>query len=113
MRYWVIDVETSIKNRGPGAVGDMPASPYHVSNNIVLFGERQANTNTLYRGISKVPTSLLAAQHEHVLLIGHNLAFDLKYIKKTWPEVWDSVKHNIYIWYRWIPNAQSPELKIS
>ena len=36
--YVVIDLETSIKNRGEEAIGDFKASPYHPDNKIVAVG---------------------------------------------------------------------------
>lgn len=96
MLYWVVDAETSIKNRGEGAVGDMKASPYCTDNKIVLFGERQNKKNTLWN--KSVPNCLVAASDQCVLLIGSNISFDLKYMQKTWPEVWQQVINNIYIW---------------
>lgn len=97
MKYWVIDCETTIKNRGEGAIGDMPASPYHPYNRIHLLGERQAGKNCIYNG-GGTPNFIITAQYENVLLIGHNIAFDLKYLKKTFPITWPAVINNIYIW---------------
>lgn len=99
MKYWIIDAETNTRNRGDTAVGDMAASPYCADNHIVLFGERQGEKNTIGGGKGKVPPyCLLAAEKEKVLLIGHNISFDLKYIKKDWPVYWNRAINNIYIW---------------
>lgn len=96
MKYWVVDAETSIKNRGDGAVGDMKASPHHADNKIVLFGERQNKRNSLMK--TAVPACLEAAKHECVLLIGSNIGFDLKYMAKTWPAAWEEALPQLYIW---------------
>jgi len=101
----VVDAETSIKNRGPQAVGDMAASPYCADNKIVLLGERQAAKNRIYgpqsgMGLRKerTPEFLMTAQRESVLLIGQNICFDLKYIAKTYPSLWEDALPNIFIW---------------
>lgn len=101
MKYWIVDAETNTKNKGDSAVGDMAASPYCADNHIVLFGERQDGKNTIRasgRRPSVPPYCLLAAGEEKVLLIGHNISFDLKYIKKDWPVYWNRAINNIYIW---------------
>lgn len=100
MKYWIIDCETSIKNRGEAAIGDMAASPYHSDNHIVLLGERQAGKNAIHKGppLGPLPNFLCTARKESVLVIGHNLAFDIKYIKKTFPHTWKEVQPNIYLW---------------
>lgn len=97
MRYWILDCETSIKNRGEGAIGDMKASPYHADNKIVLLGERQAGKNVI-TNLMCVPEFLRTAQREAVLLIGQNIPFDLKYVAKTWPSAWEEALPNIFIW---------------
>lgn len=99
MKAYVIDAETNIKNRGEGAVGTMLASPYCPDNGIVLFADKElGHLTTLYSGGSAVPECLLDAREQKILLIGHNISFDLKYLKKTWPVSWRNVINNIYIW---------------
>lgn len=100
MKYWIVDGETSIKNRGDAAVGDMAASPYCADNKLVLLGARQGTNNFVINNTaySTLPDFLTTALRECVLLIGHNIGFDLKYIAKTWPATWAQALPNIYIW---------------
>jgi hypothetical protein len=101
MKAWFIDGETSVKNRGDSAIGDMKASPYCADNKMVMFGERQGGCNYIWnmpKPFPLIPHCLMAARKEKVLLIGHNISFDLKYLKKTYAALWDNVINNIYIW---------------
>ena len=100
MKYFIIDAETTIKNRGEDAIGDMPASPYYKDNKIVLLGERQGGRNWIYATppICALPHFMATGLKENVLLIGHNISFDLKYIQKHWPITYADMKPNIFIW---------------
>ena len=51
--YLVLDVETSIKNRGEKAIGKDKASPFCPDNQVVLVGERTAVGEV---GISRPPS---------------------------------------------------------
>lgn len=97
MKWYVTDTETSIKNRGDGAVGDSKANPFHRDNKIVLLGERHGKKSTLRKG-SEPDYLHVAARGECVLLVGQNICFDLKYIAKTWPVLWQRALPAIYIW---------------
>jgi len=101
MKPYIIDAETNIKNRGEGSVGTMEASPYHPDNKIVLFGEgkqvgKEFDVATFKS--DQIPYFLYHAKTSPVLLVGHNITFDLKYVAKTWPEHWKAAISNIYIW---------------
>lgn len=109
MKAWVIDTETNTKNVGDGAVGDMAASPYFHENHIVLIGEKQLSHDVCIFNygigakhvgslVTTFPASLTAAKTEPILLIGQNISFDLKYLMKDYPDLWDKVRHNIFIW---------------
>lgn len=103
MKFFVIDSESTIRNRGEFAIGDMAANPFFYANTLVLFGERCGGTNKQIDVLRvtrdyKAPDFFEVARNEPVLLVGHNIAFDLKYIDRHWHEEWESVKHNIYIW---------------
>lgn len=97
MKYFVVDKETTIKNRGETAVGSMAASPYCSDNSIVLTGEMHNGTQFISDGVG-VPVYMEHAYNNPTLVVGHNVIFDLKYARKTWPEVWERVINNIYIW---------------
>ena len=97
MKYFVVDKETTIKNRGETAVGNMAASPYCSDNCIVLSGEMHNGTQLISDGVG-VPMYLEHAYNNPTLVVGHNVIFDLKYARKTWPMTWERVINNIYIW---------------
>lgn len=103
MKYYVVDAETSIKNTGEGAIGDMKASPFHHDNKIVRFGEmNKGDANTFAPWTTpelvQIPECLQYAREEPVLLVGANLGFDLKYMMGTWPDTYADVINNIHIW---------------
>lgn len=107
MKAYVIDSETGIHNRGEDAVGSMKASPYHKDNHIVLLAEQALDSsviNIISNRLSTLdslaipPSFLVHANTNKTLLIGHNISFDIKYIKKTWPILWEAAAPNIYIW---------------
>lgn len=106
MKAWVIDTENNILNKGEGAVGDMKASPYHVDNHIVVMGEKKLGDEavTVIHGPSytflrgDVPACLKYAINNKTLLIGQNIAHDLKYLAKDFPDEWLAARPNIYIW---------------
>lgn len=103
MKFFIVDGESTIRNRGEFAVGDMAANPFHPDNTLVLFGERRGGVNkqlhvTRSTRDYKYPEFFDIAANEPVLLVGHNIPFDLKYIAKHWPALWRECQHNIYIW---------------
>lgn len=110
MRWVSLDGETNILNTGDGAVGTLQASPYSDRNKLVALGETwlekgQFVTQQLYDagGIDGdtaewLPRALRLAQQGPVLVVGHNIGFDLAYLAKTWPWTWAEILHNIYIW---------------
>lgn len=110
MTPYIVDLETTVRNRGDGAVGTMEASPYHSENKIVLSGcmwqegseekheiRRYAEAHASEIALH-IPEFLRKAITEKVLLVGHNISFDLKYIIKTWPRIWAMCRKNVYIW---------------
>jgi DNA polymerase I-like protein with 3'-5' exonuclease and polymerase domains len=73
---YIIDLETSIKNRGEDAIGKFKASPFFPSNNIVMTGIK-------VRGVStNINTTVLDTKwlDSAWLLIGQNIKFDLLYL---------------------------------
>lgn len=104
MRFWIVDAETNTKNKGEGAIGDMPANPFHLDNRVVLWGERNSGNNRIIdmtrvtRDWLECPAFLTYARAHPVLLVGHNIAFDLKYVMKTWAADWQHARQNVYIW---------------
>ena len=84
-QYYVVDLETSVKNRGDESVGSFKASPFHPENHIVLGGVRQEHAATTTH---KMPGTFWSWPHKIPvpedcdLLIGHNIGFDLLYLIK-------------------------------
>lgn len=102
MKPFIIDTETNIKNTD---VGNMKASPYHPDNNIVALGcASPTDYQAYYRRNGLTLTQLhstewwQAALVEPIVLVGHNIGFDLLHIMKLAGSSWDSVINNIYIW---------------
>lgn len=76
--YRVIDLETSIKNRGDGAVGTMKASPFHPDNKIVYSGS--LSPGKMHEPLILNHTKLSAVSMNNLLLVGQNIKFDLLYL---------------------------------
>ena len=72
----VIDLETSVKNRGDFAVGTMKASPYHPENKIVMYGSQIGNVIHAREDGNELLSSLTIATR----LVGQNIKFDLLYL---------------------------------
>ena len=91
----VIDLETSIKNRGAGAIGKMKASPHAPQNDIVYIGVYDIAEDNILIGdggfhvIKGKHTGTKKAQ----LLVGHNIKFDLLYNMKHYGADYLNDKH--------------------
>lgn len=78
MSYAVLDLETSIKNRGENAIGKNKSSPYHTGNDICYLGVLADDEIGTWRGaIDYKPLAKL--------LVGQNLKFDLLYMMSRYP----------------------------
>lgn len=110
MRYVVLDLETNIRNLGDSAIGDMSGNPFYVDNHIVAMGELWLDKrgNPTYKleydpeGVNKSNTKSKALgdpeDDDDVLIIGHNIAFDLLYLFKDF-DLYESLRlGHIYIW---------------
>lgn len=90
--FSVIDLETSIKNRGEHSIGRNKASPFHPENKIVWYGctipmrlqgDDIKNLPLGFTRASKGPRdlmTLLSGGPTLDLLVGHNIKFDLLYL---------------------------------
>ena len=88
--YRVIDLETSIKNRGENAIGSNKASPFHSSNRICYYGDSTGNI--------KVTSLFDYYDYSDVkLLVGANIKFDLLYLMRYHDEVREWLKEG-QIW---------------
>lgn len=98
-RYYVLDLETTVNNKGDEAIGKFAANPHASCNKIVccaLIPEGEEPRIIMEDGIVDPPPDDLG------LLIGHNLGFDMQYLlysSKAWrdwfysPEskIWDTM----------------------
>src|SRR5688500_14603090 len=103
MKPIALDLETTVRNKGESAVGSFSGSPYSSKNFTVIVAEHSKGKSKLSYGVSpgevEHPVALvLASQGTEVLLIGHNLSFDLMYIMKEWPALWEAARPHLYIW---------------
>lgn len=90
-----IDFETSVKNKGEHAVGNMAASPYHPDNVVVwaglvnneLYNSRKPDESTVFTWKEEELLGLIKdgflREEIHITLVGHNIKFDLLYLIKT------------------------------
>lgn len=103
MKYLVIDLETSIKNTGEDAVGDMKAAPWHPNNKIVMAGAKEQGEEDVAIWVCRENAAsilgvLIPSSQE--ILVGHNIKFDIHYLRKQFPtsmkewlrkgQVWDT-----------------------
>lgn len=86
----VIDLETTIKNRGDYAIGKDKASPHHPDNKIVYYGHKTKAkdfkaSDVRVEGISPDgPYDLVIPdRYEEILIIGQNVKFDLLYLMRS------------------------------
>ena len=80
-KYIVIDLETSIKNRGEDAIGKNKADPFVSKNKIVWSGWKIINgdgnaTQVITRAGYEIPIK------ENDLIVGQNIKFDLHYLMR-------------------------------
>jgi len=88
--YTVIDVETSIKNRGEDAIGGMKASPFHPDNAIVMAAHKRKGMRGVLKGLSLKSSALS---------VGQNIKFDLLYMKRFFPDSYSLfIQHGGKIW---------------
>lgn len=80
--YLVIDCETSINNRGEGAIGKQQAHWRHPDNQIVMWGGYDGEEYTCIKRPLDVSSDYVLKRN---VLIGHNIRFDLHYFLKTYP----------------------------
>ena len=106
MKWFVLDSETNILNRGEGAVGEQQGHPAHEANKIVSLGEQFSENKKLQyvelydpEGVTEMPRFLqLALQKVQVLVVVHNAPFDFSYFVKTWPKQMMEALPYIFLW---------------
>jgi DNA polymerase I-like protein with 3'-5' exonuclease and polymerase domains len=105
-RVFAYDGETTIRNRGEGAVGSHQASPFHPDNFLVSWGEAATHEFTymdFYRSsdtdVAGAPQWLLDAVAGLAITVPmHSATFDLLYAMKTWPELFKQALPNLRVW---------------
>lgn len=98
----VLDLETSIKNRGTTAIGTQKASPFHVDNHICLYAWQWINNTSpegegIFTSVPS-PTDLSCMWTAPTLLVGHNIKFDLLYLYKQDPDFWREWARTGQLW---------------
>lgn len=79
----VLDLETSIKNRGEDAIGNNKAAPWHPDNRIVWVCSKVETRSMNARPMAGAALPINLEIVDHVsLLIGQNISFDIHYLKK-------------------------------
>lgn len=104
MKYAVYDSETTIRNTGDDAIGSMAANPFAPSNFVVAYGELAINKNKEevvkleYDEEGNLPPPFVLTYPDHILVIGHNIPFDLEYMWKMWPDEFWAKLPTLHIW---------------
>lgn len=93
--YCVVDIETTIHNRHDDAVGNNKASPFYPSNRAVFVGYKpeQGLTSTFEPHVDDNEFHDIIFRHQ--MLVGHNIKFDLHYLRKHFPDHY----------YNWVING--------
>lgn len=76
-KYYVIDLETTVRNKGPESVGKFAAHPQNKHNDIVLYAykkEGDEKASTFSRHFVPIPPN------DMDIMVGHNVAFDIQYL---------------------------------
>ncbi len=103
----VIDVETSLNNHGEGSVGEFRANPHHPKNWIVWLGVGDVDrtnpirtSNQQNRRFKSAKDVAIPPPNPGVLLIGHNIKYDLEMLAGP---------NNMFAdeWLWWIKNPDS------
>ncbi len=101
----VIDLETTMRNKGEYAVGDQVASPKALDNKIVLYGAKNTSSfpyiycssSTLF--LKELAMLLDNSERGTAMLVGHNIKFDLLYLLRDHKEEMDAFfNHGGMIW---------------
>ena len=93
--YCVFDLETSIKNTGEFAVGNMKASPYCKDNQIAMLGMKRGKDKNVT--VVNYPDLSTKPKRVSTLYVGQNIKFDLLYMLRDSPH-WHDVLGNVRIW---------------
>jgi DNA polymerase I-like protein with 3'-5' exonuclease and polymerase domains len=94
-KYYVMDLETTVRNKGDDAVGKFQANPHNKNNSVVLHAVKEEGKDypeVCVRGVMYPPPD------DMDLLIGQNLGFDMQYLlrNEAWREWFRSPKSKIW-----------------
>jgi len=99
--YTVIDVETTVNN---STIGSNKAFPFHPDNRIVLTGQRDlvSSSNDPIVSLTEITNNnkvLVAGNSYTQVVVGHNLSFDLHYLRKhDYRFMTDNVAQDVISW---------------
>lgn len=97
MQHITFDLETTIRNRGEGAVGDFAASPF-CKENVVVFSACVYNQDDLVVSHPGIMDFAAEIKRGPVTLIGQNVGFDILYLFKTHYCAILPFLSNLHIW---------------
>ncbi len=86
MTYLVLDLETSIKNRGSESIGSMKAAPWYPLNKIVELGVTMEGVGEVETERFPTPGRLSLGDGGVDIIIGHNIKFDCHYMMRDSPD---------------------------
>ncbi len=105
LKYTVIDLETTVRNRGEDAVGKQTGSPHHPDNKVHLYGSTAVRTSPIPLRLYHKPYITVESYRYHRhhisrsvddmaldiwssdIIVGHNIKFDLLYLLKHHKEM--------------------------
>jgi DNA polymerase I-like protein with 3'-5' exonuclease and polymerase domains len=97
----IVDLETTIRNTGPEAVGSSKASPHCEANEVVAIGNWALDQKIPRIVMAGAELRKLRLFETPVVIVGHNVKFDLLYLLRSWDLlINDMNRHlsNLYVW---------------
>jgi DNA polymerase I-like protein with 3'-5' exonuclease and polymerase domains len=95
-KYYVVDLETTVRNKGPGSVGRFAAHPQCKDNHIVLYAYKKEGDD---KGKTYDNRFIPLPPEDMDIVIGHNIAFDIQYLiqrSEAWRDWFLSPKSKIW-----------------
>jgi len=90
--FATIDLETSIKNRGPDAIGKNKASPFHKENKICYVGLKDSRDVVHTSNYLRKRATKWNIKDNIKLFVGANIKFDLLYLMRDYEEIQEWLK---------------------
>lgn len=98
MKWAVFDSETTVRNVGEAAIGSFAADPASPLNEMVSYGEWLDDEYEEGYGGGTPRFLVRAAEGEDHMVVMHNGPFDLRYMAKTWPELYQRALPHLFLW---------------